>query len=293
MHTMWKGSISFGLVNIPIKMFAATEEKNVKFRYLHSKCQTPIQTVRTCPQCQQEVPWGEVVKGFEYADGKFVVMDEEEMAGLLPDANKAIEILDFVDLDQIDPIYFQKTYYLGSQDQNNKAYALLREALKESNKIGVAQITIRSKRSLAVIRVYQNCLVMETVHYPDEVRDVSMVPGVPEAMELPEKELQMAKQLIENLTTDFNPEQYHDEYRQAMQNAIEQKITGQEVVEAPARRPEKVIDLMEALRASLEATNSNKVVETPTEPSKKKITKKKTESPQKKSTKKIQKNKEA
>lgn len=275
MHTMWKGSISFGLVNIPVKMYAATEEKNIKFRYLHNKCQTPIQTVRTCPHCQQEVPWNEVVKGYEYAEGKFVVMDEEELASLLPDPNKAIEILDFVDLNQIDPIYFQKTYYLGSPDQNNKAYALLREALKQSNKIGVAHVTIRSKRTLAVIRVYQNCLVMETIHYPDEVRDANIVPGVPGSIELPEKELQMAQQLIENLTTEFKPEQYQDEYRHAVETAIEKKISGQEVVEAPVRRPEKVIDLMEALKASLEAT-SNKVVGTPTEPSTRATTKKST-----------------
>lgn len=288
MHTMWKGSISFGLVNIPVKMYAATEEKNIKFRYLHNKCQTPIQTVRTCPHCQQEVPWNEVVKGYEYAEGKFVVMDEEELASLLPDPNKAIEILDFVDLNQIDPIYFQKTYYLGSPDQNNKAYALLREALKQSNKIGVAHVTIRSKRSLAVIRVYQNCLVMETIHYPDEVRDANMVPGVPGLIELPEKELQMAQQLIENLTTEFKPDQYQDEYRHAVETAIEKKISGQEVVEAPARRPEKVIDLMEALKASLEAT-SNKVVETPTEPSTGTPTKKRSrKTPSKTTTKKKQ-----
>lgn len=255
MHTMWKGSISFGLVNIPVKMYAATEEKNIKFRTLHAKCQTPIQMVRTCPHCKQEVPWNEVVKGYEYAEGKFVIINEEDFQEILPDANKAIEILDFVELSQIDPIYFQKSYYLGSQDQNNKAYALLREALRSSKKIGVAQVTIRSKQTLAVIRVYDQCLVMETIYYPDEVRSTSMVPGIPEQVELPEKELQMAHQLIDNLTTEFQPEKYQDQYRHALEDVIDKKISGQEIVEAPARRPEKVVDLMEALKASLEATS--------------------------------------
>ncbi|WP_245739906.1 non-homologous end joining protein Ku [Thermoflavimicrobium dichotomicum] len=255
---MWKGSISFGLVNIPIKMYAATEEKDIRFRYLHKECRTPIQNVRMCPHCQKEVPWNEVVKGYEYSDGKFVLMESEELSGLLPNANKAIEILDFVELEEIDPIYFNKTYYLGAQDANNKAYALLREALKTSKKIGVAKVTIRSKQSLAVIRVYGNCLVMETIFYPDEIRDVAMVPGVPDEMELPDKELKMAHQLIENLTIPFDPEKYQDEYRQAIQQALEKKISAEEVVEAPERKPEKVIDLMAALQASLEATSTTK-----------------------------------
>lgn len=258
MHTMWKGSISFGLVNIPVKMYAATEEKQIRFRYLHKTCRTPIQQVRKCPNCQIEVPWQDVVKGYEYADGRFVLMEKEELEELLPDTAKAIEILDFVDLPQIDPIYFQKSYYLGAQDANNKAYALLREALRQTNKIGIAKVTLRSKQTLAIIRVYDHCLLMETIYYPDEVRDVSLVPEVPGEIELAGKELEMAKQLIENLSTDFQPEKYRDEVRQAIQEAVEKKISGEEVVEAPAKRPEKVIDLMEALKASLEATAPKK-----------------------------------
>jgi DNA end-binding protein Ku len=254
MHTMWKGSISFGLVNIPVKMYAATEEKDIRFRYLHKECQTPVQNVRMCPHCQKEVPWNEIVKGFEYSEGKFVVMEKEEWDRLLPDPNKAIEILDFAHLSEIDPIYYQKTYYLGAQDANNKAYALLREALSQSKKIAVAKVTIRSKQSLAVIRVYQSCLVMETIFYPDEVRDVKMVPGVPENVELQEKELNMAFQLIENLTTSFDPSKYQDDRRIAMEKIIEQKIENQEVKSPPTKKPEKVIDLMKALQASLEAT---------------------------------------
>jgi len=258
MHTLWKGSISFGLVNIPVKMYAATEEKNVRFRLLHKECRTPIKTVRTCTHCGKEVPWEEVVKGFEYAEGQFVVLENEELQALMPDKNRAIEILDFVELKDIDPIYFDKTYYLGAQDANNKAYALLRQALKNTGKIGVAKVTIRSKQSLAVIRVYDQCLVMETIHYPDEVRDAKQVPFVPEEVQLPERELTMAEQLIEQLTTPFDPSQYQDEFRLSVQEAVEKKINDEQIVEAPARKPEKVVDLMEALQASLEATKKAK-----------------------------------
>ncbi|TCS93358.1 Ku protein [Hazenella coriacea] len=254
MHTMWKGSISFGLVNIPIKMYAATEEKNIRFRYLHKECQTPIKMVRTCPHCEKEVSWDEIVKGFEYADGKYVLMEKEELESLQPEANRAIEILDFVELSQIDPIYFDKTYFLGAQDPNHKAYALLRQALDESGKIGVAQVTIRSKQTLAVIRVYGDCLVMETIFYPDEVRDSNQVPNVPVGMELPEKEMKMAIQLIEQLTTTFDPEKYQDDYRNAVEQAIEKKVSEEAIVEAPGQKPEKIVDLMEALQASLNAT---------------------------------------
>lgn len=258
MHTMWKGSISFGLVNIPIKMYAATEEKNIRFRYLHKKCQTPVKSVRTCPNCNIEVPWEEVVKGYEYTDGKFVLMEKEELEKLSPDANKAIEILDFVDLEEIDPIYFQKTYYLGGQDNNNKAYALLREALRKTGKIGVAQITIRSKQTLGVLRVVDNCLVLETIFYPDEIRPANQVPYIPEGENLPDREMEMAEKLIENLTAKFDPGKYKDEYRERVQAAVEQKIHGKEIVEAPEAKPEKVVDLMEALKASLEATKPKK-----------------------------------
>jgi DNA end-binding protein Ku len=272
LHTMWKGSISFGLVNIPVKMYAATEEKDVRFRYLHRECRTPIKTVRMCPNCQREVPWNEVVRGFEYAEGRYVVLENEELEALSPEKSRSIEILDFVELKEIDPVYFNKTYYLGAQDANNKAYALLREALLKTGKIGVARVTIRSKQSLAVVRVYGNCLVMETIFYPDEVRDAGQVPFVPESVELPDRELGMAVQLIEQLSTSFDPASYQDEYRKAVEEAVERKVSEESVVEAPERRPEKVVDLMEALQASLDATRKAKAKPRRTATKKKKAT---------------------
>lgn len=258
MHTIWKGAISFGLVNIPVKMFAATEEKTIRFRNLHQPCKTPLKYIRTCPHCDRSVTPDEVVKGIEYADGKFVLMEKEELEAIVPEKNKAIEIVDFVDLKEIDPIYFHKTYYLGPGETGERAYALLRAAMEETGRIGVAQLTVRSKKTLAVVRVYEKQLVMETIFYPDEVRPASQVPGVNPDLQVVETELQMAKQLIENLTTPFQPEKYRDTYREKLEEAIAKKISGEEVVEAPEARPEKIVDLMEALKASLEDTGNKK-----------------------------------
>lgn len=258
MHTIWKGSISFGLVHIPVKMFAATKEKGISFRNLHRKCKTPIKYTRTCPHCQMEVPLEEIVKGYEYADNQFVVMEKEELNAIMPENRKSIEILDFVRLEEIDPVYFDRSYYLGPGDHGDRPYALLREAMRDSGRIGVARMTIRSKQSLGVVRVYQGCLVMETIFYPDEVRQADAVPDVPGQTELPEKEMAMAQQLIENLTTSFDPGQYQDTYRQAVEEVIEKKVKGEEVVTVPEKQPERVVDLMEALKASLEQTGEKK-----------------------------------
>lgn len=254
MHTMWKGSISFGLVNIPVKMFAATEEKDIKFRYIHHECKTPIQYQKVCPVCKKEISPDDIVRGFEYEPGRFVVLDEKDLEALKHRTGKAIEILDFVDLQEIDPIYFIKTYYLSPQDTGGKAYHLLREAMSQTGKIAIAKITIRDKQSLAALRVYQNLLVMETIFYPDEVRDIAQVPNVPEAAPLEEKELTMARQLIHNLSETFDPKKYTDTYREALMDLIRQKIEGDEVVIQSAAPQHNVIDLMQALQESLKQT---------------------------------------
>lgn len=251
---MWKGSISFGLVNIPVKMFASTDEKEIRFRYLHRICRTPVKMTRMCPHCNIDVAWEDVVRGYEYGDGSYVLMEKEELNHLSKEQNKLIEILDFVELSEIDPIYFNKTYYLGAQDKNNKAYALLRTVLQESSKIGIAHVTIRSKKMLAVIRVYENCLVMETIFYPDEIRSHTLVPNIPDAIDLPEKEVRVAHQLIQQLTTDFDPTKYIDVYRAQLEKTLAKKIDAEETVVPPHQKPEKVLDLMAALQESLAKT---------------------------------------
>ncbi|MFP7492641.1 Ku protein [Terribacillus saccharophilus] len=277
MHTMWKGTISFGLVNIPVKMHAATENKDVKLRQLHKECNTPVKYEKVCPHCEKELQTEDIVKAYEYTKNKFVVLDEDELQALQKEQeDKAVEIVDFVSLEEIDPIYFERCYYLSPNEGGTKAYSLLRKALEETGKIGVASMIIRSKQQLAVIRVYKNVLVVETIHYPDEVRSVADVPNIPAEEAIVEKELTTAKLLIEQLTAAFDPEKYNDEYREALLDLIQAKRDHEDVQIPTARKqPSNVTNLMDALQASLDKAKKDK-------PAPKKATRRKTASRAKK-----------
>lgn len=257
MHTVWKGSISFGLVNIPVKLHAATENKDVKLRQLHKECHSPINYRKVCPVCDIEVKNEDIVRAYEYSKNKFVVLDDEELERLKKEnEEKAVEILEFVKLEEIDPIYFERSYFLSPDSGGLKAYALLRQALKDSGKIGVAKITIRSKEQLAVVRVFEDTLLMETIHFPDEVRKTADVPNIPSEEKVVKKELDTALMLIDQLTVKFEPEKYSDDYRTALLELIEQKKKGETVTAAekdPAI-PSDMTDLMSALQASLDKT---------------------------------------
>ncbi|MDQ0270477.1 non-homologous end joining protein Ku [Cytobacillus purgationiresistens] len=257
MHTMWKGSISFGLVNIPIKLHTATEDKDIKLRNLHKKCHSPIKYEKVCPVCEEKIEQDEIVKGYEYTKGKFVILEDEDLEKLKKEKeDKAVEIIDFVKIKEIDPIYFSRSYYISPGDSGAKAYSLLRKALQESEKVGIAKIIIRSKEQLALVRVYENTLVMETIHYPDEVRKTGDVPNVPSDEKVTKKELDTAILLIDQLTTEFNPEKYTDDYRNALLDLIESKRTGEDIVTPTAKQPaaSNVTDLMAALQASIDNT---------------------------------------
>ena len=259
LHTVWKGSISFGLVNIPIKLHTATENKDIKLRQLHKECQTPINYQKTCPVCDKECKNEDIVKAYEYSKNKFVVLDAEELERLKKEnEDKAVEIIDFVKLEEIDPIYFERTYFMAPDTGGGKAYALLRKALMDSGKIGVAKIIIRSKEQLAVLRVYKDALVMETIHYPDEVRDVKDVPNIPSEEKVVQRELDTALLLIDQLTTAFEPEKYTDDYRTALMELIEEKVTGDQTITVSEKKPaaaaSNMTDLMAALQASLDKT---------------------------------------
>lgn len=268
MHTIWKGSISFGLVNIPIKLHAATEDKDVKLRTLHKDCHSPIKYEKVCPVCNREIKNEEIVKAYEYTKGKFVLLEEDDLEAIRKEnEDKAVEIIDFVKISEIDPIYFQKSYFMSPNESGGKAYSLLRKALQESQKVGIAKIMIRAKEQLAVIRVYDQTLVLETIHFPDEVRKTDDVPNVPSADKVTEKELATAIMLIDQLTTEFEPDKYIDDYRTALLELIEAKRTGKELV-APTEKEtvSNVTDLMAALQASIDRTKPTK------EPAKKKKT---------------------
>lgn len=262
MHTVWKGSISFGLVNIPVKLHTATENKDIKLRQLHKECNSPINYQKVCPICEKEIQNEEIVKAYEYSKNKFVVLDEEELENLRKEnKDKSVEIMEFVKLEEIDPIYFERSYFLAPDNGGGKAYALLRTALGDSGKIGIAKITIRSKEQLAIVRVYGDSLMMETIHFPDEVRNVAEVPNIPHEQEIVQKELDTALMLIDQLTAKFEPEKYHDEYRTALLELIEQKKMGELTVTASEREaviPADMTDLMAALQASLDKTSTPK-----------------------------------
>ncbi|WP_342598532.1 Ku protein [Psychrobacillus sp. FSL H8-0483] len=262
MHTVWKGSISFGLVNIPIKLHTATENKDIKLRQLHKECHTPISYEKVCEGCKKEVQNEDIVKAYEYSKNKFVVLDEEELERLKKEnEDKAVEIIDFVKLEEIDPIYFERSYFMAPDSGGGKAYSLLRKALQESGKIGIAKIIIRSKEQLAIVRVFKETLLMETIHFPDEVRSAADVPNIPSEQTVVQRELDTALLLVDQLTTAFDPEKYTDEYRTALMDLIDEKKASNQTValsEKQPAAPSNVTDLMAALQASLDKTKTKK-----------------------------------
>jgi DNA end-binding protein Ku len=258
MHTVWKGTISMGLVTIPVKLFSAVEDRDIKFRQYHKDCKTPI-SYKKVASCDDDVTTDEIIKVFETPNGRVVEITEEEINKLKEEFElKTVSIIDFVKLTEIDPVYFDKTYYIGPDSGGGKAYALLSEILKKSKKIGLAKITIRSKQHLAAIRPYKNSIILETLHFPDEIRSIEGVPGsVPEKSGLSERELQAGMMLVEQLTTTFSPENYTDTYRTALEQLIDQKVQKNEFFAAEDEKPaeqKNVVDLMSALQASIDRT---------------------------------------
>jgi len=263
MRTMWKGAISFGLVSIPVRVFPATEEKSVRFNQLHAKDHGRIKYQRTCAKCGEEVSYQDIVRGYEYEKDRYVVLEEEELDSIPIESSRLIDIDQFVDITEIDPIYFQKSYYLVPEEAGVKAYALLREALTENSMVGVAKVAFREKEHLASIRVHENIIVLETMYWPDEIRKAAFE-ELDKDVKIRPQEVQMARSLIENLTAEWDPDKYTDEYRQALLKLIEKKVAGEEIeYVAPPEEAPKVVDLMDALRASVEATKKEKAAEKP------------------------------
>lgn len=249
-RALWKGAVSFGMVSIPVKMYTATDEKDISFNQLHKTDHERIRYQRYCPADDEVVELSDIVKGYEIAPGQYVIMEQEDFDKVPVDTTRTIEITDFVPADQIDPIYYQKTYYLEPEKVAGKPFGLLREVLKDSKLIALAKVTLRQKEQLCTLRLYNNTIALETMFYADEIRSTEDI-EVPEDGKIGERELKMAKSLVEMLTGDFEPEKYQDNYREALLELIEAKAEGQEI-SRPAPVVSKVTDLMEALRASVE-----------------------------------------
>jgi DNA end-binding protein Ku len=253
---IWSGSISFGLVNVPVKLFSATSPKEVRFHLLHDKDGGRIQQKRVCSIEGKEVPWEHIIKGFEISRGRYVSVTKDELAALNPRATKTIEIEDFVDLSQIDPIYYQSTYYLVPDKGAAKPYALLGEAMKRRGKVGLGRFVLRTKQYLVAVRPMGKALTISTMLYADEVVSQDELEDLPDSHSKPgERELKMAEQLVASLSGDFDISKYRDEYREQLLALLEKKAQGEEIVAEPAAEEPhgKVINLMDALQKSLAA----------------------------------------
>jgi DNA end-binding protein Ku len=261
MRAIWKGSISFGLVNIPIALYPATRREELKFRLLRKKDLSPVNYKRVAEKDGREVPWGEIVKGYEYEKGKFIVLDEKDFQRVDLEATQTVDIKDFVDLDEIDPMYFYKPYYLEPQKGGDKAYVLLREALADGKKVGIAKVVIKTRQYLAGVKALKQVLVLELMHFAEELADAEKL-HVPKKTEVGKREKEMAEALVKSMTSKWDPEKYKDDYRDALMEVIEEKVEsgGKEIEEKPKeKKPStKVIDLVAVLQESLKAQGGAK-----------------------------------
>jgi DNA end-binding protein Ku len=260
-RAIWTGSLSFGLVNVPVGLYAATDDKSIHFNQFQAGTDDRVRNKRVNEKTGEEVPYSEIVKGYDLGDGSFVIVTPDELEAIEPGRSREIAISDFVDLDEIDPIYFRTSYYLAPQgEQARRAYALLRAAMEDSRKIGIATFVLRGKQYLVAVRPETEVIGLETMFFSDEVRDPAQeIDGVPVEAEIKERELETAKLLIDSMSSKWEPDQYHDTYRKAVENLIDQKREGA-VVTIEAREPAlpPVVDLMEALRASVAAAGGRK-----------------------------------
>jgi DNA end-binding protein Ku len=255
MRAIWKGSITFSLVNIPISLYPATKREELKFRLLRKSDLSPVNYKRVAEADGKEVPWEEIVKGYEYEKGRFIVLKEEDFKRADIEATQSVDIVEFVTLEEIDPVFFDRPYYLEPDKKGAKAYALLREALQKENKVGIAKVVIKTRQHLAAVKPEKNALVLELMHFAEElVPNTSL--QIPGHVEIGQKELDMAQELIERMAGKWEPEKYSDEYKHKLLQLIEQKVESggktPEVKETGKRHPSKVIDLVSVLQESLQ-----------------------------------------
>jgi DNA end-binding protein Ku len=255
-RAIWSGSISFGLLNVPVRMYSAVARRNIALREIRESDSSRIKHRRVAEGTDEEVPYDEIIKAYELTPGQYVPLTKDEMSALAPEKTRAIEVQDFVDLDQIDPMYFDSPYYLGPADGAERAYSLLAKAMAASGKVAIARFVLRSKENLAAIRSNGEVLTLTTMRFADEVVPAAELDILPEKASKPAKrEQEMAEQLIDSLSTDFDPAAYHDEYREQLLSLIERKAEGKEIVAADTETPKatKAPDLMAALEESIAA----------------------------------------
>ena len=258
-RSIWNGAISFGMVVIPVKLYPATDSKDISFVNLHSTCNTRIRQPRFCPHHETQVESSEIVRAYEYAKEQYIIMEDSDFEDLPVPSKRTIEITRFVDLESIDPIFFERSYSLEPQDIGVKPYYLLKNALESTQRVAVAKVALRQKEYLCLLRPYEQGMMLETMHFPDEVKRMEELHLPESEVAFSDQETQMAVTLIDQLTGPFEPGEFVDEYRTALEQVIEAKLTGgQPVTPAPVAAQGKVGDLMDALKASIEATKSER-----------------------------------
>ena len=257
-RSIWKGAISFGLVTIPVKVYGATEEKDISFRQVHPADGGRIKYKRVCETCGKEVPFTEIAKGYETADGRMAILEKADFESLPLTTTKTVDVVQFVREEEIDPTYFDKTYFLEAEGPGAKPYVLLRDALKKAGQAAVVKVALRSRESLALVRAKDDLLLMHTMLWPDELRDGSFaVP--PKEVKVSDAEIGMAQMFIEQLTGEFDPAQFSDAYREALEQVVQAKLAGVPVPEqTEAPKEAEVVDLVAALRASVEAAKKRR-----------------------------------
>lgn len=262
MRSIWKGSISFGLVNIPVSLYPATHREELKFNLLRATDLSPINYKRVAEADGKEVPWEQIVKGYEYEKGKYVVIKDDDFKRVDIEATQTVDIIDFVQLEEVDPMYFNKPYYLEPSKGGGNAYALLRDVLKETGKAGIAKVVIKTRQHLAAVKPMKNVLVLEIMHFGDELTDANELKIPEEAKKTGAKELEMAKALVEQMTDKWDPNRYTDDYTSALMKLIDEKIEsgGKTPALAPTKPKSsgKVIDLLSVLQKSLEQSSQHK-----------------------------------
>jgi DNA end-binding protein Ku len=258
-RTLWRGTLSLGLVTIPVGLYTAIEDRSPSFNQLRASDHSRVGYKRVAKVDGQEVDYDDLVKGYEYERDHYVVFDPEELAALRPKSSRMIEIQQFTPLEQIDPVYFDAAYYLAPEPAGAKAYALLAEAMADRSVVAICTITLRDKEHLATLRLRDGIFVLETMHWPDEIRAFSLSEvGIDEVPEPRPQEVKMAHALIENLTEDFDPDAFHDAYRERVLEAVQAKVSGEEISVVEEEEPATVVDLMEALRRSVEESKQRK-----------------------------------
>ena len=258
-HAIWSGAINFGLVTIPVKLFTAVKTDELSFNLLHRKDEGRIKYERICSVEEKPVPWDEIVKGYEYEKGQYVLLTDEDFKKVNPEATQSVDILEFVELDKINPMYFDKPYYLEPTKQGRHAYALLREALANSNRVAIARVVIRTKEYIAAVKPLDHALVLELMHWASEIVDSGTL-DLPDRSKLPEAEMKMAKMLIDTMSVDeFEPEKFNNKYHDELLAMIEARAAGKELPKAKkAARPAKVVNLMDVLAQSLEQSKKRR-----------------------------------